>query len=94
MANSDFDPYQPPENDSALEAAVGRVVIAWGVLERQIDDAIQDIYRFDFDLAWSITANLGTKSKVEIFQSAAHCLAEFLEPVSMETSITSPISPR
>jgi len=66
-----FDPKWPPENPKT-EAGIGRFVIAWGVLEREIDMAIGDIYRLDPALTGSITANLGTKAKIEIFQSAVH----------------------
>jgi hypothetical protein len=61
----------------AAEAAFGRFIIAWNMLEREIDRAIEDLYELECDLAWSVTANLGTKAKLDIFQSAFHCLKEF-----------------
>ncbi len=74
MTEKEISPPEWPKPDKDTEAAIGRFIIAWGVLEREIDQAIEDIYRLDSDLALSITANLGTKAKLEIFQSAIHCL--------------------
>jgi hypothetical protein len=69
-----------------VAASIGHLMIAWGILEREIDIAIAELYRLhnDLDLAACITANLGTKAKLEIFQSCAHCLTDFLKPARIE----------
>jgi hypothetical protein len=65
-----------PAPNQPVEAALGRFIIAWNVLEQQIDFAIREITRLDYDLAWSVTANLGTKAKLDTYWSMAHCLDE------------------
>lgn len=79
--SDDLSPPAWPDVDDETEAAIGRLVIAWGVLESEIDNAIRNVYGLndDWDLAWSMTANLGTKAKLEIFQSAVHCLEDYFD---------------
>lgn len=69
----------PPKN-SELEGAIGRVIISWSVLERQISDSIEELFRLDSEMAGCITANLGTKAKLDIFQSAACYMDDYLKP--------------
>ena len=71
-----YPPSWPP-GDPDTEAAIGRFVIAWGLLELQIDEAIGDIFDVEHTMQSSIVANLGTKSKIEIFLSAFHIESEF-----------------
>jgi hypothetical protein len=85
MAINPVTPPEWPKTDTEIEAAIGRFIIAWNVLEREIDRAIEDLYDLDYDLAWSVTANLGTKSKLDIFQSGFHILSEFFHECDVET---------
>lgn len=75
-----------PPDDPELAAAIGRLVIAWGMMETEIDYTIADLYRLhdDLDLADCLTANLGTKAKLEIVQSCAHCLSGWIAPVNVK----------
>lgn len=70
-----FDPQYPP-SDENLEAAMGRFIIVWGVLECQLDAAICILFGIDATLGLCITANLGSKAKVEMLQSAVSMCAE------------------
>jgi hypothetical protein len=83
-----IDPIQTPKwpaPNAEIEASIGRFIIAWNVLEREMDRAIEDLYDLDYDLAWSVTANLGTKSKLDIFQSGFHVLHEFFMDCDIES---------
>jgi hypothetical protein len=71
-----FPPNWPPSNPET-EAAIGRFVIAWGLLEVQIDEAIGDLLCSSHSIQSSITANLGTKSKIEIFLSIFYTESDF-----------------
>jgi hypothetical protein len=66
------------------EAAIGKFVIAWGLLEIEIDAAIGDILTLSPPLQSSITANLGTKSKIEIFLSAFHTESNFFPALMLD----------
>jgi hypothetical protein len=69
-----------PKADLATEAAFGQFVIAWSMIEQQLDFAIHEISGMDWDLASCVTANLGTKAKLDIFHAMAHCLRDVLSP--------------
>jgi hypothetical protein len=85
-----------PTPNPEIEAALGRFIIAWAVLEQQLDLAICEGTRLDHDLATSITANLGTKAKLDIYQALAHCyrdlLGELLKTVDKLVSDTAKAS--
>jgi hypothetical protein len=68
------EPLRWPEADVALEAAIGRVFIAWSVLDREIDDALRLVMRSDPHSAGCVTANLGSQAKLDIFLSLVHSL--------------------
>ncbi len=78
-----YPPNWPP-NDADTEASIGRFVIAWGMLETQIDAAIGDLLAVDHTLQQSITANLGTKSKIEIFLSIFHTESTFFPEATLD----------
>ncbi|MGJ0395212.1 MAG: hypothetical protein ACR65U_03140 [Methylocystis sp.] len=59
-------------------------MIAWGMLETQIDAAIGDLLAVDHTLQQSITANLGTKSKIEIFLSIFHTESAFFPEATLD----------
>lgn len=65
-----------PPGDPEIEASLGRFVIAWAVLEAEMNLAIEQLFRLDDDLAAAVTANQGTKAKLDTFHAAAHILAE------------------
>ena len=58
---------------------MGRFIIAWGVLERQLDAAICVLFRIDPTLGLCVTANLGSKAKVDMLLSAIYMYAEALD---------------
>jgi hypothetical protein len=73
-----------PPADLETEAAIGRFVIACGLLEGEVDEAIAEILGLEQTVANAVTANLGTKSKVEIFLSAFHHESTFFPPSLLE----------
>ncbi len=76
MPKRDYEipPSKWPESNPDLEAALGRCLIAWGILERRIGEAIEQVLRVDSDLAMSVTVNLSAGSKLQMFQSLIHSL--------------------
>jgi hypothetical protein len=74
-----------PEPNAGLEAALGRFIIAWSILEQQLDFSIFEITNLDHDLSTSITANLGTKAKLDIFHSLTHCFRDVMGPTLLES---------
>lgn len=73
-ATKEPKPVPWPPSDPETEAAIGRVMLAWGILEREIDESIAAVYRLDTVASASITANLGTKAKLDICQAGIHTL--------------------
>lgn len=49
---------------------IGAFIIAWGILERELDNAFHVLFHTDATLAVCLYANLGTKAKVDTLQSA------------------------
>lgn len=64
-------PYWPP-SDIKTERALGRFLIAWNVLERQIDATIHDLLRAGRSTGMKVTANLAIRAKLDL----AHALFE------------------
>jgi hypothetical protein len=64
-------PYWPP-SDIKTERALGRFLIAWNVLERQIDATIHDLLRAGRSTGLKVTANLAIRAKLDL----AHALFE------------------
>jgi hypothetical protein len=56
--------------DARLAAGIGKFIVAWGDVEQQLDIAFHVLFHTDPTLAMCIYANLGTKAKIEILQSA------------------------
>jgi hypothetical protein len=67
-----------PKPNKSIEAALGRFIIAWNVLEQQVDFAIHEMTGLDHDLATCVTANLGTKAKLDMCQALAHCMGSVI----------------
>jgi hypothetical protein len=67
-----------PKPNKAIEAALGRFIIAWNVLEQQMDFGIHEMTGLDHDLAGCVTANLGTKAKLDMYQALAHCMGDVI----------------
>jgi hypothetical protein len=63
-----------PKPNKSIEAALGRFIIAWNVLEQQMDFAIHEMTNLDFDISSCVTANLGTKAKLDMYQALAHSM--------------------
>ena len=79
MSTFEPRPLQWPEPNPELEAAIGRAILSWSVLEHEIDDGLRLILRVSPSLGDCVTANLQLKTRLDIFQSALHELlyAEF-----------------
>jgi hypothetical protein len=57
---------------------LGRFMVAWGVVERELDTAFPIIFRVNPTLATCLYANLGTKAKTDILNSAISTLEPHL----------------
>lgn len=66
-------PYLPP-SDVKVERAIGRFIIAWGALEREIDCAIHELMLTSLSTGALVTANLAMRAKLDL----AHALFEKL----------------
>jgi hypothetical protein len=67
------EPYLPAR-DVKVERAVGRFIIAWGALEREIDSAIHDLLITNLRTGMIVTANLAMRAKLDL----VHALFETL----------------
>jgi hypothetical protein len=56
--------------DSQLGYSLGQFIVAWGNLEHQLDIGFHVLFHTDATLAMCLYANLGTKAKIDILQSA------------------------
>jgi hypothetical protein len=70
---SDNTPYLPL-GDIKVERAIGRFIIAWGALEREIDSAIHELMLTGLGTGALVTANLAIRAKLDL----AHGLFEQL----------------
>lgn len=70
---SDKSPYLP-ERDLKVERAIGRFIVAWGSLEREIDSAIHDLLLTSRSTGMAVTANLAIRGKLDL----VHALFEKL----------------
>ena len=73
-----FNPAYPPAN-LKLERAIGKFIIAWAILEESLDGSIAAILMIDATLSLCITANLGTKGKIDLLRSAVSMSHEMLD---------------
>ncbi|TGS09925.1 hypothetical protein EN852_028410 [Mesorhizobium sp. M2E.F.Ca.ET.209.01.1.1] len=67
------EPYLPAR-DLKVERAVGRFIIAWGALEREVDSAIHDLLFTNPRTGMVVTANLAMRAKLDL----VHALFEEL----------------
>lgn len=79
-------PYLPP-SDIKVERAIGRFIIAWGALEREIDGAIHELLLTSLETGVLVTANMAVRAKLDL----AHALFEKLR--AGEDPLWYPISP-
>ena len=75
-----------PGRDVKVERAIGRFIIAWGALEREIDRAIHDLMLTGLSTGALVTANMAIRAKLEL----AHALFEKMR--AGENPIWRPIS--
>lgn len=68
------DPPYLPATDLKVERAIGRFIIAWGALEREIDSAIHDLLLTHLRIGALVTANLAMRAKLDL----VHALFEQL----------------
>lgn len=81
-----INPPYLPASDVKVERAIGRFIIAWGALEREIDQAIHELMLTNLATGALVTANLAMRAKLDL----AHALFERLR--SDEDPIWRPIS--
>lgn len=67
-----------PKVSKHLERQIGAFFIAWGLMERELDVSFNVLFRVDPTLSSCITANVGTKAKIDILASAVGGLSLFL----------------
>jgi hypothetical protein len=70
--------FHVPLRHAKIERSIGRFIIAWGTLERELDLAFPVLLRIDPTLALCLTANLGTKAKLDILSSVITTTEEIL----------------
>lgn len=75
-----------PKRDLKIERAIGRFIIAWGALEREIDSAIHDLLLTSLSTGVVVTANLAIRAKLDL----AHALFENLR--AEEDAVWLPVS--
>lgn len=63
-----------PAGDVKVERAIGRFIIAWGALEREIDQAIHELMLTNLSTGALVTANLAMRAKLDL----VHALFEKL----------------
>jgi hypothetical protein len=68
----------PLEIDDEESRNIGGFIIQWGNVEYQLNNLVPILFRIDPTLATCITANLGTKAKVEMLQSALTMISPVL----------------
>lgn len=81
MAKKPISEFSAPDDNPRLEQNLGKFIVAWGIIERELDNMIAVLFNLDPTLSLCITSNLGTKAKIEIILSAA----SMLEPALGET---------
>ena len=81
MAKKPIPEFSAPDDNPRLEQSLGKFIVAWGIIERELDNMIAALFNLDPTLSLCITSNLGTKSKLDIIRSAA----SMLEPALGET---------
>src|SRR3990167_3742428 len=67
-----------PKVEPKAEQAMGAFIIAWGVLEGEIDWAITSIFRLNPGLGPCVCANLGTKAKLDILSCGVSMVSDYL----------------
>ena len=65
-----------PKISAKNRRSLGDFIIAWGVLESELDTCFISLFRVNPTLCGCITANLGTKAKLDILSSALSMLEE------------------
>ncbi|MDH2341533.1 hypothetical protein [Bradyrhizobium sp. SSUT77] len=72
MAKAQGEPLEPPlwpETSQEVLANIGRCIIAWGVLEREIGFAIEDCLPIPNDIAMTVSANLAITAKLNLVRA-------------------------
>lgn len=76
-----YDAPYLPARDSKIERAVGRFIIAWGALEREIDSAIHDLLFTHLRTGVKVTANLAMRAKLDLIHALFEELRSGDDPV-------------
>lgn len=72
MAKAKYEPLEPPlwpEASQGVLAGIGRCIVAWGVLEREIGFAIEDCLPIPNDVAMTVSANLAITAKLNLVRA-------------------------
>lgn len=72
----DFKGLKLPKVPAKVLREIGRFMVMWGVVEGELDILVTAIYRLDPTFSLTITANLGTKAKIEMLRSAFDLLRD------------------
>jgi len=67
-----------------LAESIGQFMVAWGRLESELDSLTPIVFRTDPTHATCITANLGSKAKVDMLRSGINMIAALLPPDLVE----------
>jgi hypothetical protein len=69
MKREPLEPPRWPEESQDTLANIGRCIVAWGVLEREIGFAIEDCLPIPDDLSTAVSANLAITGKLNLVRS-------------------------
>ena len=78
------DPFHLTDVDSDTATQIGRFMVAWGRLEGELDLLFPVLFRIDPTLSMCLTANLGTKGKVDCLRSALSMITGVLPPETVK----------
>ena len=79
MARKSLDPVRWPEESQETLANIGRCIVAWGVLEREIGFAIEDSLPIPDDISTAVSANLAITGKLNLVRSLVGQWGEYFE---------------
>ena len=81
--------FQRPEFCDETCKSMGELIFAWGILERELDLGVAALFNVNPTLATCITANLGTKVKIDMLRSGFSmlkaCLGDALAEEAIDT---------
>lgn len=79
MANTNHA-FAPLELDTKTAQHIGEFFVVWGRVELELDSLFPILFRIDPTQSLCLTANLGTKAKIDSLRSALAMISSVLEP--------------